>query len=45
MLRQFAVVPVLWMSGKVDLTQPQNLFILQCVFAAVIGFGYFGIQV
>jgi len=44
MLKQFAVLPVLWLSGKIDFKDQQNLITLQVVFGTIITAGYCMIQ-
>jgi hypothetical protein len=44
MMRQFAMLPILWLSQKIDFTDPQNLLLLQMVFGTVMLGGYFLIQ-
>ena len=43
-LRQLIMLPVIWGSGKLNLDNPQNLLILQTVFASVILTGFCLIQ-
>ena len=44
-LRQFIVLPILWGSNKINLDDPDNMLVLQCVFVTVIALGYGLIQV
>ena len=44
MIRQFAMLPVLWGSGKIDFENEQNKFYLLCTFGCVIALGYALIQ-
>ncbi len=44
MMRQFAMLPVLWLSSKIDFTDPQNVLLLQMVFGTVMLCGYALIQ-
>ena len=44
MIRQFAMLPVLWGSGKVDWEQEDNKFYLRCTFGTMVALGYLMIQ-
>jgi hypothetical protein len=43
-VRQLAMLPILWLAQKTDFTDPQNLLLLQMVFGTVMLGGYFLIQ-
>eukprot|EP00325_Prymnesiales_sp_UTEX-LB-985_P030824 CAMPEP_0174728336 /NCGR_PEP_ID=MMETSP1094-20130205/51536_1 /TAXON_ID=156173 /ORGANISM="Chrysochromulina brevifilum, Strain UTEX LB 985" /LENGTH=201 /DNA_ID=CAMNT_0015930231 /DNA_START=7 /DNA_END=612 /DNA_ORIENTATION=+ len=43
-MRQLVLLPVMWGSSKLNLDDPTNLLILQCVFGAVIGTAYLLLQ-
>ena len=44
MVRQFAMLPVIWGSGKIDFENETNKFYLLCTFGCVIAIGYAMIQ-